>query len=817
MTIIKKKTHISQKTILGLILTIFTISFLIGIALGNDNFIGYDFISFQGDSHAGCHGGTDHSITGIIQVNSLEGTIIEPDTEFTIEVEIKSFTEASNEDVTIGFANGTPGRGDNKQFWFNVSQYDAVNLNGSGDSDKLYFSAIAPSIEGSYTLIADVLEGNGGGNLDWGSGEIQLNIQYINLDGPVLQNLTTNSNLIEFGEQVQISIDSIDESTSVSSVLIEFNGINHTMLNLAGSTYNYSWIPDFVGDLPFYIYALDTENYASIRSGSIVIQDTILPSILEFNRTAETATKGEPFIFTIKVEDQAGIYQVLFEIDSINNSMTFIGDGTWQYEWVPSASGSIQYIIHIQDGNGNWVSNPNTILTTRIPINIVEFLTNPIFLSIGIALVTVGIILSVRYLWKQRIKKKILKDPVLKNRKLLGIKLKEYAENDLIKECANCTMCRDECPTYYSREAESYYAGGRLRVLRAYAEKNFPVDDAFIEAMYFCTTCKQCEDRCPVPVNYVDILEELRSNLVKLGVGPYGKQLGMAKAVHANKNPFNEPFESRKDWCLDEEKNVLDGIKELERGEIAYFVGCTASFRTKDAAMNTARILSKLSDGIVLLGSGEYCCGSPLIRTGQEDFDLKLNEDETVRFRIKDLITHNVESMIVKDIKEVVYSCSGCYKTSMDDWPRYYEKEIPFKRTHITQFLARKIREGTITFQGLKKKITYHDPCHLGRHSNEYDAPREVLKAIPGVELIEMKYNRNRSRCCGSGAGVKAGYPKDALNIAKIRLQEAIDTGADILATSCVFCKFAFIDARKDMGVDIEIANVEDLVVNLLD
>ncbi|MHA1522204.1 MAG: (Fe-S)-binding protein [Promethearchaeota archaeon] len=814
MTHQMKKSRKTRKTILGLIMTIIATSLLIGLAVGN---IGM-FTNFEGDTHVGgCHGGVvQQSPSGIVIVNSLNGTSIEPDTEFILEVEIQSFTEASSEDVTVGFANGTPGRGDNNEFIFNVSQYNAVNLNGSGDSDKVYFSAIAPSTEGSYTLIADAIKGVGGNPLDWAPGEILLEIQYINLDGPKIENVSINSNSIEYGDEIQISIDSTDESTSVSAVFIEIDGINNTMINSVGTTFNYSWIPDFVGDLAYTIYAVDTENYTSIRSGVITIQDTILPRIIEFNQTAESAKKGEPFLFTITVEDQAGINQVLFEFDSLNTSMTYIGNDTWQFEWVPLTRGSLQYTIHIQDGNGNWNSNPETIIVTRIPLNLYEFVTNPLFLSICIALVTVGIILSVRYLKKQKLKKKVLNDPMLKNREILGVKLKEYADNDLIKECANCTMCRDECPTYYSREAESYYAGGRLRVLRAYAEQNYPVDDAFIEAMYFCTTCKQCEDRCPVPVNYVDILEELRSNLVKAGVGPYGKQLGMAKAVHANKNPFNEPFESRKDWCLDEDKNLLEGVKEVESGPVGYFVGCTASFRTKDASLNTARILSKLTDGIVVLGSGEYCCGSPLIRTGQEDFNLKINEDETVKFRVKDLITHNVESMIMKDVKEVVYSCSGCYKTSTDDWPRYYDKEIPFKRTHITQYLARKIKEGTIDFKEFNKKITYHDPCHLGRHTNEYDAPREVLTAIPGVELVEMKYNRNRSRCCGSGAGVKAGYPQDALNIAKIRVQEAIDTGASILATSCVFCKFGFIDAKKAMDADIEIVNVEDLVVKLL-
>jgi len=173
--------------------------------------------------------------------------------------------------------------------------------------------------------------------------------------------------------------------------------------------------------------------------------------------------------------------------------------------------------------------------------------------------------------------------------------------------------------------------------------------------------------------------------------------------------------------------------------------------------------------------------------------------------------------MIMKDVKEVVFSCSGCYKTSLDDWPRYYEKELPFKRTHITEYLARKIEEGAITLKPLEKTITYHDPCHLGRHRKVYDAPRNVINAIPGVNFVEMQFNRNRARCCGAGAGVKSGYPVDAVNMAKIRLQEAVDTGADILATSCVFCKYNFLDAKKEMDTNIEILNIEDLVIDLIE
>lgn len=388
-------------------------------------------------------------------------------------------------------------------------------------------------------------------------------------------------------------------------------------------------------------------------------------------------------------------------------------------------------------------------------------------------------------------------------------KIKEYTGKEVIKLCANCSMCRDECPTYEVREAESYYAGGRLRVLRTYAERNYPIENDFIEAMYFCTTCKQCVDICPINVEYVDIIEDLRADLVSKKIGPYGNLLNFSKNVYKHKNPYGDAAKSRKSW-------FTEGVIEVERGPYGYFVGCTASFRTKEAAQNTAKILSKITGGIVLLGSGEWCCGSPLIRTGQTDFLLKTDDGDQIPFKVRDLIAHTIDELRIRDIEEVIFSCSGCYKTSIDDWPKFYKQTIPFKRTHITQFLTRCLEEGKIKFKPLNKKITYHDPCHLGRHRGVYDAPRKVLKAIPEVELIEMRKNRNRSRCCGAGGGVKAAYPEDSLKIAMNRVEQAVETGADILATSCVFCKYNFLDAKNKLGVDIEIKNIEDLIVDLI-
>jgi heterodisulfide reductase subunit D len=581
-----------------------------------------------------CHDAGINASDGHVQVTSASGTNVTRGQQFTVLLQVTGFTEAANQTIIMGFANGTGDRGQNRLFTYSVEQYN-VSINAAGDSGICYYTLTAPTTPASYTIVGDAVDGNGGGTIYW-------------------------------------------------------------------------------------------------STGSLVIQ----------------------------------------------------------------------------------VMGPSSVTPA---FTVQAFFTNPyVFWTLIAVIIGIVALLASRFR-TARTRQGLLNEEPLHDREKLDVKLKEYAGEAITKECSNCTMCRDECPTYYSRKAESYYAGGRLRILRAYAEKAYPVDDDFIETMYYCTTCKQCEDRCPVPVNYVEIIEGLRAKLVQNGIGPYGKQLSLSRNVYETKNPYGEKEECRVDWCMEGE-SVAEGIRTVERGPIAYFVGCTASFRTKSAAQNTARILSKLNPGgIVILGNGEYCCGSPLIRTGQEDFDLKTADGKIVRFRVKDLITHNIESMILKDVKEVVFSCSGCFKTSLDDWPRYYEKELPFKRTHITEYLARKIDEGAITLNSLDKTITYHDPCHLGRHRKVYDAPRKVITTIPGVNFVEMPFNRNRARCCGAGAGVKSGYPVDAVHMAKIRLQEAIDTGADILATSCVFCKYNFIDAAKEMNATIEILNIEDLAIDLIE
>ncbi|MHA2223292.1 MAG: (Fe-S)-binding protein, partial [Candidatus Thorarchaeota archaeon] len=183
-------------------------------------------------------------------------------------------------------------------------------------------------------------------------------------------------------------------------------------------------------------------------------------------------------------------------------------------------------------------------------------------------------------------------------------------------------------------------------------------------------------------------------------------------------------------------------------------------------------------------------------------------------------IVHNVEKMKERGIEHLIFSCSGCYRTTTLDWPRFYRERhgiLPFSTQHLTQFLALKIKKGELEWKGsYPETVTYHDPCHLGRHVGIFEAPRQILRSIPGIDFVEMERNRHDSTCCGAGGGLKAGFGENAINISEKRLHQALDTGATTIVSSCVFCKLNFLDAVRKRDVDIKVLNIEDLFISLM-
>ncbi len=389
---------------------------------------------------------------------------------------------------------------------------------------------------------------------------------------------------------------------------------------------------------------------------------------------------------------------------------------------------------------------------------------------------------------------------------------------DQIVLCSNCSTCRWTCTSYEEFRSEAMFAGGRLRLLRSYVEKNLPVDEGFIRAVYACSTCEQCVERCPIKVPYVRIIEDVRKKLVQLGKGPYGKLHVMGDLAFKHNNVFGEDPQERGDW-------VKSDTRISDDSEWGYFVGCTASYKRPEIADATLRMLNFFDIEPQILGADEYCCCSPLIRTGQVTRPIHEETENGEKeylgtLEAEKFILHNVEQMKKRGIKHVIFSCSGCYRTTTLDWPKFYRERhgiLPFSTQHLTQFLALKLKKGELKWKGsYPETVTYHDPCHLGRHVGVFEAPREILKSIPGIKFVEMDRNRQNSVCCGAGGGFKAGFGENAINVAERRLNQALETGATTIVSSCVFCKLNFLDAVKKRGVDIKVLNIEDLFMSLM-
>jgi heterodisulfide reductase subunit D len=206
----------------------------------------------------------------------------------------------------------------------------------------------------------------------------------------------------------------------------------------------------------------------------------------------------------------------------------------------------------------------------------------------------------------------------------------------------------------------------------------------------------------------------------------------------------------------------------------------------------------------IALSKDEWCCGSIALRIGDDQ-------------SLLEFIQHNINEFKKMGARVVFTACAGCYRTWKKDYPEILGEDLPFEIKHITEILVELLNNNQIPFkaeEGEIKKVTYHDPCHLGRHMDLYEIPREVILKVPGIELIEMKRNRKTAWCCGAGGGVKSQFPELAIEISKERIKEAIECGAEILTTSCPFCINNLMNAYDDIEPEIQ---KKILVIDILD
>lgn len=376
----------------------------------------------------------------------------------------------------------------------------------------------------------------------------------------------------------------------------------------------------------------------------------------------------------------------------------------------------------------------------------------------------------------------------------MGAALEEWYE-ELVR-CNKCGFCQATCPIYVERRDEASVARGRLRLLKAVLDGRLPATEGVAERIYRCLLCAACTTTCPSGVEVDSILQTARQELAAKGLLPQAlTQLG--HTVLRTHNIGDEDNRWRLIWSEDMERPPAG----LKRADLLYFVGCVASFfpTTYGIPRSFTHLLEAAGMEYVLLGGEEWCCGYPLLLNGMVE-------------EAEELVRHNIARAKEAGATRVVVTCPSCYYT----WQHLYKEvvggEMNLEVLHSTQLLAEILAEGRIKVKPLPRRVTYHDPCDLGRKSQLYEPPRRVLESIPGLSLQEMADNRANALCCGGGGNLETFTPALAEAVAGRRLAQARATGAEAIVSACSQCKRTLIGAVRKERARIEVLDVVELV-----
>ena len=373
--------------------------------------------------------------------------------------------------------------------------------------------------------------------------------------------------------------------------------------------------------------------------------------------------------------------------------------------------------------------------------------------------------------------------------------LEEIKESggDIYRLCFQCGMCDVVCPWNQVRQ---------FSIRKIIREASFGLTEIESEDIWLCTTCGICYEKCPRGVKQIDLgvaLRKLATNYDVVHASAKPARAARASLVNEG-NPLNRNRAERADWT-----EGLSVKPFTEETEILFFGCCYLSFdpRMKKVARATVEILNKAGVDYGILGTQESCCGESIRKTGAED-------------TYKKLARENIKTFIDNGVKKIVVSSPHCYEAFKNE---YAEFMVNFEVVHMTQYLLELIRDGRLEITGsFEKKVTWHDPCYLGRHNDIFDEPREILNSIPGLTLMEMADNRNNSLCCGGGGGRVWMETVKGERFSDLRLEQARAVGADLLVTACPYCISMFEDSRLtlEMEDEIEIRDITEIIRELI-
>lgn len=397
----------------------------------------------------------------------------------------------------------------------------------------------------------------------------------------------------------------------------------------------------------------------------------------------------------------------------------------------------------------------------------------------------------------------------------LGVeKIEEFTWKQLLDlyACAICGRCETNCPAFLSGKPlspkkmihdfkENLLAKGPI-LLRGNSGDS---GDALIgevmseEAIWACTTCRACQEECPVSNEHIDKIIDLRRNLVLMQNKAPETVQRVLRTLTMRGDPWTGALHLRGDWASEL------GIKRLSEQnkdiDVLYWVGCTGALQDRNIKVTTSMVkilrLAEVNFGI--LGTEETCCGEPARRMGQE-------------LLFQTLAQQNIERLKRYGVKKIVTACPHCFNTIKNEYPQFGGD---FEVIHHTTFIADLVKSGRLKFTTeVNKTITYHDPCYLGRYNDIYEAPRQILGVIPGVRLVKMDRSRQKSFCCGGGGGRIWMEETIGRKINEVRTEDVITSKAELVATACPFCLQMFEEGitRKKMEKAIEVMDLAELV-----
>ena len=374
--------------------------------------------------------------------------------------------------------------------------------------------------------------------------------------------------------------------------------------------------------------------------------------------------------------------------------------------------------------------------------------------------------------------------------------------------CAECGRCQDHCPAHLSgktlspktlmtklkhhldeRGPELMRAGDAGR--QAPSGDDSPVsmigDVISEDEIWACTTCYSCQEQCPVQNEHVNKIVDMRRSLV-LDLGEFPKEAQLAcHNVEKNSNPWGVGAQTRADWAKDLGVPLAEDAEHV--GEYLFWVGCAGAFDDRAVKISQAvvQLLQAAGVSFSILGTSENCCGDPMRRIGNE-------------YLFQMLATENVETLTGLGVKKIVAQCPHCLNTLKNEYPAFGGS---FEVVHHTELLADLLAQGRLQLSnGSTPRVAYHDSCYLGRYQGEYQKPRDVLRAVPGVTVLEASRNKSKSLCCGAGGG-RMWMEEDAgQRVNELRVGQLLETSPNVIGVNCPYCLTMMEDGVGSLAPD---------------